>query len=981
MTPERWQQVNELFAAVIELDPAQQAAFLAQSCSGDPTLRSEIESLIASDGREWNLLESPALEVAAPLLADEQPQLPAGQNIGRYQVVSFIGRGGMGEVYLATDEKLNRRIALKVLPVDYTRDKYRLRRFQQEAQAASALNHPNILTIHELGEEDGRQFIATEFVDGETLRQRLKRLPVNLSETLDTAIQIASALSAAHQADIVHRDIKPENIMLRRDGYVKVLDFGLAKLTEQNEPTAGGAEENTDHSSGLLLGTVKYMSPEQARGMNVDARSDIFSFGVVLYEMIAGRAPFEGETTGDLIAAILKQMPPPISNAPGQLQSLVSKALSKDTKDRYQTIQELIIDLRTVKEGWDLNSSLQRLVQPVVSRENVAQSHRPKSELEATDTARRIEYLISEIKQHKVSASLVLAALLIAVIGISLGLSELFKPRRAGTRFQNMTVTRLTTSGNAASPAVSPDGKSILYGREESEKVSLWLREIATNTEIEILPPTEGKLGGAAFSPDGNQVYYSINTVPNAAFEFSVFQIPVSGGVATRLPINVAGGVSVSPDGTHLAYVRQDASREESAVLTAAADGTDERVILKRQARYGVLSASWSPQGTSIACARFTGPGKVRIVEVNVVNGTEEPISSQEWASVRGVAWLHDMSGLILVASSEALGAEQIWLLPFPTGEARRLTNDGGSFNAGGYRGISLSSDGRTLITERFENQSRIWTVPVDPSDPLVLDMSRAKQISVNRFEGSHGLSFTPNGRIVYSSEEGGRFSIWIMDSDGGNPRYLTDNGVDPVASPDGRYIVFTSINDAGIWRMDLDGGNLKQLTSGRSDYAPSFSPDGKWVVYNSQESGQPTVSKVSIEAGAPVRITSSQSRTPWFSPDGKLIAYGYFKENSEPRLGLISSEGGQPIKTFVLPGSYLTLEWTPDGKALTYLVRGRDGPGNIWAQSIAGGPPRQLTNFTVDRLVNNTWSRDGKRLAFVRATNVRDIVLISDLQ
>ena len=286
----------------------------------------------------------------------------------------MLGSGGMGEVYLAHDEKLDRKIALKLLPSEFTRNQDRLHRFQQEARAVSALNHPNIITIHEIGQADSRHFIATEFVDGETLRQRMKRGLLSLAESVDIGIQVCGALVAAHNAGIVHRDIKPENLMLRRDGYVKVLDFGLAKLIE---PTFSVSDSEAPTARilpttpGLVMGTVKYMSPEQARGLEVDARSDIFSFGVVLYEMFAGHAPFEGKTASDLIAAILKEEPLSLThyspNAPDELQRILSRTLYKDKKERYQSIQDLLIDLKGLKENLELESKQRRSTQPDVS--------------------------------------------------------------------------------------------------------------------------------------------------------------------------------------------------------------------------------------------------------------------------------------------------------------------------------------------------------------------------------------------------------------------------------------------------------------------------------------------------------------------------------------------------------------------------------------------------------------------------------------
>ena len=306
MTPERWQQVKEIFDSAIKYLPEHRPAFISQACGGDNELRSEVESLITSHEKEGSFIDEPAYYAAAELLANERSELPTGDTIGNYEVLSFISRGGMGEVYLAQDKRLSRKVALKLLPSAFTKDNDRLRRFEQEARAASALNHPNIITIYEIFQANSTHVIATEFVEGETLRHRLGRSSLSLNEALTIAIQIADALAAAHKAGIIHRDIKPENIMLRPDGYVKILDFGLAKLSEETTGVIA-AEAPTMQvrtGSGFVLGTAGYMSPEQARALVVDNRSDIFSLGAVMYEMLARRKPFEGETPSDTLAAI-----------------------------------------------------------------------------------------------------------------------------------------------------------------------------------------------------------------------------------------------------------------------------------------------------------------------------------------------------------------------------------------------------------------------------------------------------------------------------------------------------------------------------------------------------------------------------------------------------------------------------------------------------------------------------------------------------
>ena len=438
MTPERWQRVKELFDSASEREPGERAAFLDRECAGDEALRKEVETLLASHDDSASFMESPAVEdAAADLLSDEQ-KLQAGQRVGRYEVVGLIGEGGMGEVYLAHDTRLGRKVALKLLPAYLSKDKDRLRRFAQEARAASALSHPNVCMIHEVGEtEEGRPFIAMEYVDGVTLRQHMERAGRNLSEVLDVAAQVASALTAAHEAGITHRDIKPENIMLRRDGYVKVLDFGLAKLAERQASrffTKSRTRTGVKTEPGVVLGTAQYMSPEQARGLPVDARTDIWSLGVVLYEMASGRAPFEGSTTSDVIAAVLERESPPLARyareVPEALEWVVAKALRKDREERYQTAKELLTDLRGLKQRLEFEAELERSAPPnrvsgaVLARSgghaaSTAQEPAARTAEVGAHPTSSAEYIAGEIKRHRGAAALVLATLLAAVAGIA----------------------------------------------------------------------------------------------------------------------------------------------------------------------------------------------------------------------------------------------------------------------------------------------------------------------------------------------------------------------------------------------------------------------------------------------------------------------------------------------------------------------------------------------------------------------------------
>src|SRR5215470_12778516 len=389
-TQERWGRIERLWNAALEREQSERAAFLAEACEGDEELRREVESLLRFDLRAEHFIESPALEVAARAQAEAQEVTLIGRMIGHYRILSLLGEGGMSQVYLALDTSLERRVALKLLPGQFTRDADRLRRFIQEAKAASALNHPNIITIHEIGESESVHFVATEYIAGRTLRQLMTGAPMELSRTLDVTTQIANALAVAHAEGIVHRDIKPENVMVRPDGYLKVLDFGIAKLVGGsgelgvgNGEVEGGktskllststtpnAPLSTSRSTfstvpGIVLGTAPYMSPEQARGLDVDERTDVFSLGVLLYEMVAGRRPFDGATRTEIIRAVIDREPPPLDDGvPAALREIIGRALRKDRAEPYQSVNELLADLQKLKRGLGTSGHLPMAYQP-----------------------------------------------------------------------------------------------------------------------------------------------------------------------------------------------------------------------------------------------------------------------------------------------------------------------------------------------------------------------------------------------------------------------------------------------------------------------------------------------------------------------------------------------------------------------------------------------------------------------------------------
>ena len=772
MTPDRWKRIEDLLQSALERKPADRAAFLREACAGDEAMRKEVESLLNSSQQDGSFLKSPAFEEAAALLAGDNKNSMLGRRIGSYQIISQLGSGGMGEVYLAQDTRLGRKVAIKLLPSFFTKDEQRLRRFQQEARAASALNHPNIITIFDIGQVDETHFIATEYIAGETLRSAMSNRNMRLGDALDVAIHTGNALAAAHEAGIVHRDIKPENIMLRPDGYVKVLDFGLAKLTER--PLTIGTQADTiarvDTDPGTVMGTASYMSPEQARGRDVDARTDIFSLGVVLYEMVAGRVPFEGESTSDVIGAILEKEPPPLARydpeAPSQLQWIVSKALRKDRDERYQTGRDLLGDLRELKQELDHQARLDRGASPE-SRVVVIKTSGLSSATDAASgasaqtvdgkvrTTSSAEIILSEIKRHKTGVTLALAALAMVVAGLAFGVYRLLNREKASLPFQNIKATRLTTNGRAADAAISPDGKYVIYVRDYGSQQSLWVKQVLTSSDIQIAPPEEAGYKGLTFSKDGNYIYYvkRANDSPLPA----LYQMPTLGGAAKRLLEDIYSAVTFSPDGKQFAFLRaREDQDQENALMIANADGSAERKLASAHpprefSNWHGQGPAWSPDGKSIACVvggSNAGSDPMNLSEVQVADGTLKPITTRGWYLIRRVAWLADGSGLIIVAADKGSTyyANQVWHISYPSGEARKVTAD-----LNHYRSLSLTADAKSLSAVQSNRVSNIWVAPNG-------EAARATQIRFggSNEEGIDGLAWTPDGRIVYYSRAGG---------------------------------------------------------------------------------------------------------------------------------------------------------------------------------------------------------------------------------
>lgn len=995
MTPERWQKIKQVFQAALEVDGGSRAAFIHQACGDDPDLRKEVEDLVFAHEQTLNIVDESVFKIAAELIEEGEGESMIGRPLGPYKITGEIGRGGMGEVYMAEDGRLGRFVAIKLLPARFTFDRERVRRFQQEARAASALNHPNIVTIHEIGQHDSQHFIVTEYIEGGTLRSLLSK-GVSLTVALDVAVQVANALAAAHQVGIIHRDIKPENIMLRPDGYIKVLDFGLAKLSERKAiSTSNDSVSWLDTSPGMVMGTVSYMSPEQVRGTTVDARTDIFSLGIVIYETVCGHKPFQGGTTSDIIAAILEREPQPlggiVKDAPYELQRIVSKALAKDREWRYQSIREMLIDLTRLKEELALESKLRQSGSASVSgygsgaRAQAAAVTRSLSSGDRVmDLAARPTGEVEEQKTEKITGlfgginrakKMMLAMTAIAIIlaaGTGVWLSGMFRSRTGwATSFENMRLTRITSTGNVYGATLSPDGKYILYSTNEANKATLQLKQLSTGSEVQLVPPASVNFWGFAFTNDGSYAYYHCADPVN--YNGVLFRVPTLGGAPKKILDNIAGGVRFSPDDSRMVFARKDDKAGGRVLVSANPDGTDEQVIVYPNQGF-VWTYEWAPDGKTIACSMRNqdeqGKSTWQVIEISPDGKQSRPITASRKGGITGLCWLPDHSAMIASATDESTGLQQLWSIAYPGGEMQRITND-----LVNYRDPHITSDGKTLIATQVSTVSNIWVSDLS-------DTGRAKQVTLG-FGYFQDVSWTSNNKILYRFVENNKADVWEMTPDGTGRKQLTSepgNNSQPNESPDGHYLVFSSSRNGPnqIWRSDSDGRNQKPLASASSDLNhPRVTPDGLWVVYERELALGWTLWKVPIDGGNPVQLTDKSTDSWAVSPDGKLLAYSFLDEQKRARrIDVRPFDGGEPIKTLDFPGVQVE-QWTSDGKK---LICRQDR--SIVLLPLDGGEPKPLIALNYPDAIFSFWlSPDGKRLAYVRGANNADAVLITNFK
>jgi serine/threonine protein kinase/Tol biopolymer transport system component len=1005
MEPERWQHIDQLFHLALGLQPDRRAVFLAEACSGDEALRREVEDLISSHEQAKDFIESPASDLAAEFLANDQAGLKFGDRLGPYEIQSVLGIGGMGEVYLASDSRLGRQVALKILPPRFTLDPERVSRFENEARAASALNHPNIVTIYEIGQFENARFIITEFVDGQTLRQLMNERPLTLNETLNVTIQVAMALTSAHTAGIVHRDIKPENIMLRADGYVKILDFGLAKLTET---TTSGSDPETptllQSNPGLLMGTVQYMSPEQARRKHVDLRTDVWSLGIVLYELLAGRVPFQGETPSHVMVSLMDDELLPLTTyaqVPIELNRIVVKALRKNKKYRYQTARQFAHDLKELKRELQLQGQLK---QPLETNDHlIARRTKIGKQLPVTDTSasnrsagirfepgfkrstKAIETVANSAKvlstsplRKKAGYSYLIAAVIVVVVlvaGVAFLRSWFTRSRQRGretTAFlASFSSEDLLTNGKIVHAIISPDGKNVIYTNGMSGKQSVWLRQLESDNNIEIIPPADDIYGGLAYSPDGNSFYFT-RRPRNAATGLNVYRVSILGGVPIRIVSEVQGALGISPDGRNISFVRCPGS-EPCSLWIAGTDGSNERKLYSSPRSLAIEVNKISPDGKSIAFAvgRSTNAAdEFGLGEVNIDSGAERELTTQKFRNITSLAWLPNQNDLVIAASRiPNHNYSRLWRISVATGDAIPLTRDSENYTA-----LSLDATGSLIIARQTRADfSLLLYNRENPSD---------KRMVVNAKEGD----FAPNGKILFSSQMSGNGEIWSINSDGSEQRQLTNDAADdgaPISSPDSKSIFFAS-NRTGqvqIWRMNADGSNQTQITVKDGGYPIFVSPDGRWVYYH--HGLHRTLWRVSAKGDEESQLVLNKQKTRFaVSRDGLWVAFP--EKQGEERLlvvaSLLDGRTSKTIKCADQQAGVTQVEWLPDGRSLAYIQVNNESH-TMWLQSLDEDAPRKNADLGPEEISSFAVSPDGDTFALVQGSWKHNAVLLRDLR
>ncbi len=894
-------------------------------------------------------------------------RLQPGQRLGSYEILAPLGSGGMGEVYRARDLNLDREVAIKVLAASFARDSGMLTRFEREAKALASLSHPNVLGVFDYGRHGEDPYVVTELLEGDTLRDRLEKAAadharggrVPLGRALEWGVAIAHGLAAAHAKGLIHRDLKPENVFVTSDGIVKILDFGLARLTAADD--FGATTRTPVSAAGLVVGSAPYMSPEQAQGSPIDQRSDIFSCGVLLHELLTGHNPFRSASPLQTMQRIIEMEVAPLSavvpGLPPALEWIVSKALAKDPAERYQSSADVVVDLQRVRKQVDSGIASQASSAAVTGQ--AAVPRRPR------------RWLVPLLAG--------LVVLVAAAAAWYLRGRLLQRDDRAP-----ISIRPLTSSGNVIDAAISPDGKYLAYVDSFEGKLSLWLKQIASGSTIQLVPPANAGYWGITFSPDGSSIWYPIKSAGTEGEAGALYVIPALGGAARRTVTGIDSVITFSPDGSRFSYLRVDHPEPgASALMVARADGTDERALAVRRAPESFapgffISSAWSRDGRLLyAPVRNAGSLSMRIAAINSTTGADEPLAfPPEAFRVIGAIRVLPDGALAFVGSlkegpGDRLGSghEQIWLLPRGSDEPRPITND-----LSAYRALHATEDGRVLTAVSATMSMSLWEADVTGKD--------LRRISSSRGDAMSGMSVSRSGRFVYRSVEGGKADIWSMAADGSDKRQLTTEALNawPAVSPDERTIVYVSSRGTGVnlWRMDSDGANPRQLETIGAASAPAISPDGRSVVFSSGTGAAERLWRVPIDGGTPVQLTTASCSKPALSPDGRWIAALCRPGGgAAPALAILSIDGGAPVTMFkVSPPAIAMLRWTPDSRTVLHTAGG--SRQTLYAQPIDGGPMRPVVSYPEEQIFAFDVGPNG-HIFIGRGLLARDAVLIRD--
>ncbi len=911
------------------------------------------------------------------------------ETIGHYRILRQLGSGGMGLVYEAEDTKLGRRVALKFLLDSGRRDPAATERFLREARSASALNHPGICTIYAIEEQDGRTYIAMELLEGESLEKLVAAGPMSITKTAEIGIEVADALDAAHKKSIIHRDIKPANVFLTQRGNAKILDFGLAKLME----TAGANEGETiseletafQTTPGTAVGTIAYMSPEQARGEVLDARSDLFSLGAVLYQMVTGALPFPGSTTAVIFGNILHTAPvSPVqlnSAVPPEFERILNKLLEKDRDFRYQVAAEVRADLKRLlrelepgRPSSDPNVMASRAgsgsaVAAAGSSGTVPVSHTPQLSSGAV--------LAQAAQRNKIGTGAILVGLLAVVAAAGYGLYSLMQKgqKPAYVPFEKFTIENVSNNGHISQAAISPDGKYLLQALEEKGLQSLWLHHIPTGSNKEVVEPAATQYDGLTFSPDGNYIFFVRRDEDQEAFS-QLFSAPVLGGTPRVLIKDIDSPITFSPDGQHFAFLRELHNSPTWDLLLAKPDGTMEKPIFTNQT---VVSdsfvPSWSPDGKTILIP-IVQPSKDAIgglLRVDAATGKTETGNIAADRIFYNAVWMPSGTGIIVNSRQIVGGAmqAQIGYLGFPEGELRPLTQD-----TNNYYALSLANDGKTLAA--IQSRLRFELAVADVSAPDRLrTVPLSSQLPIWRWD------WMQNGALILP--QSGDMKTLTLDGKettlSSGAKHISDQ---VSVCGGGHYIVYrevgrTSAASANLWRIDADGTNEKQLTNGLNEQQPICSKDGDWVYYVDNVDKR-FVKRVPVEGGSPETVVKTAVGVFALSPDGKAVASFEVRElDHKLVLRLDPTDAGQmTFHDLDQRAQQDYLAFTPDGKAVVYVVREK-GVDNLWVQPLDGGMHRQMTHFMKDQIIRFAFSPDGLKIALERGDRESDAVLFHD--